>query len=198
MDFNNKTISSISRNTNSIIIAFFIAVTPLIFISQNSCKSEFNNLFRNHQLNEITEIVPLLRKDDTIKITELDKKEYLIVHYFDGDCPICIAELLELKEFQLSICDPIAGLLFIANTNDTILLNYYIDKLNFESVVLFDYQDIFYNWNESLINRGITTFLITHSGNIIIKGNPILDSRVYSKYEELIEENRKNSVDFQL
>lgn len=170
MDFNNKIISSISRNTNSIIIAFFlIAVTLLIFISQNSCKSECNNLFRNHQLNEITEIVPLLRKDNTIEIAELDKKEYLMVHYFDGDCPICIAELLELKEFQLSICDPIAGLLFIANTNDTILLNYYIDKLNFKSVVLFDYQDIFYNWNESLINRGITTFLITHSGNIINK-----------------------------
>lgn len=175
---------------NAIIKTCFRAVISLIVISQNSCKPEGNNIFRDCQLNEITESIPLLRKRDTVGIADLGRKEYLMVHYFDGDCPICIAELLELKAFQLSICDPVAGLLFIANTNDTVLLNYYINKLDFKSVVLYDYQDIFYNWNESFINRGITTFLIAYSGNIIIKGNPVLDSEVYLKYEEIFGESK--------
>lgn len=132
-----------------------------IIFGLGSCSLTKQNIFNNNKLPGVLEYIPPLRNKDTRSIFDLAQKERIIVHYFNGNCSACIANLFELEKFVNLSGNNQTGLLFIAKTNDTMLLSYNLDRLNFKQGVLFDKGGIFYRWNKNMIDKGVSTFLVS-------------------------------------
>ena len=74
-------------------------------------------------------------------------------------------------------------MVFIANVEDTVLLNYYLlDRLKFKPPVLYDVHHCFYKWNKKSIDNGVGTFLINSNGDILVMGDPIYNMDIEKKY----------------
>ncbi len=162
-----------------------------IIIGLISCNLTKQNIFNNNKLPGVLEYIPPLRSKDAKSIFDLIQKERIIVHYFNGNCSACIAKLFELEKFVDLSGNTQTGLLFIAQTNDTMLLSYHLDRLNFKPGVLFDKGGIFYRWNKNMIDKGVSTFLVSQEGKIIFKGNPIENQDIELKYNYWINKDVK-------
>lgn len=163
----------------------------LIFLLLFSCinPKQSNTVFNSIKPQNVLDSMPLLNTDTTAFLNTIRNNKAIMIHYFDGNCSSCIGNLNVRKSFVDSFFDQgTLGLIFIANTSDTVLLNYYlIDKIRFEPPVLYDYKYLFKRWNKAYIEVGIETFMVDQHGRILVAGDPIYDEEVKLKYIEKLK-----------
>lgn len=162
----------------------FIIYSIIILSGMFSCNINSHNIFGDTEIKEIKNHMPVLNVQDSSIIQGIKIHKQIMVHYFNGSCSHCIAGLVEYEQYIESFSnDNQIGLLFVAQTTDTVLLNFYlIDKMHFKPVVLYDEQNLFYIWNRKYIDKGINTFLINNSGKVLVAGDPLQNKDIEKKY----------------
>ena len=159
----------------------------LIFVLCNNAQGQTNKLFSQHEIDSINFYYTPLYSTDSLDIEHLSDSQYLNVYYFNGGCSICLSEMLEAETFYQEHKNDDIETFFIVETSDTIMFNYYRDKLNIDAKILWDQN---YRLNNQTIN---TCFLINKSGNIIIEGDFIEDEKIQKKYIDIIKHLTSNN-----
>jgi len=170
---------------------FFIFYCIIISFGLFSCNTNTHNIFNGTDIEDVMNYMPVLNVQDSSIIQGIKIHKQIMVHYFNGSCSQCIAGLVEYERYTESFSDDNQlGLLFIAQTSDTIILNYYlIDKMHFKPVVLYDEHNLFIKWNRKYTNKGINTFLINSSGKILVGGDPLQNKNIDNKYRRRLGSN---------
>jgi hypothetical protein len=97
-------------------------------------------------------------------------KEQVLVYYHSGDCSLCYGNLMAIsKEF------PDLKLLSISTSQDTTLVNYYLDNIGFKGTSLIDSALVFQNINKKLLSTE-NLFLIDSEFNIVVSGKDFNDN----------------------
>lgn len=102
----------------------------------------------------------------------------MIVYFHTGDCSFCYGQLLSVsREF------PGLPLISICELNDSVLVDYYLDQIDFKGLSLLDSDSLFLNGNSDILKRQ-NTFLICADFSIIVSGNNLDDetkSEIHNK-----------------
>ncbi len=160
----------------------FIKVLFLLIILGlcNNANGQTHKLLEPHEIDSINFYYPPLYLNDSMDMQHLLDFQYINVYYFNGECSLCINKMLEAETFFQEQKKDYLKTVFIVETSDTIVFNYYRDKLEITTKTLWDRN---YRLNNHNIN---TCYLIDKSGNIIIEGDFIEDKNEQKKYIEII------------
>jgi len=109
--------------------------------------------------------------------------EYILIYYHSGDCSICYNNLLSLSsEF------PELLILSITPCKNQILVNYYLDKINFYGLSICDSNNVFLTMNQNTLIKN-NLFLIDSCHNILASSidlsNKFKDQVNYLKINKL-------------
>lgn len=111
---------------------------------------------------------------------------YLSVHFLNGDCSHCIGKISRTEQFYDSITNDEVLSIFIVETSDTMYFNFFKDRFNIHSPVLWD-KDYFINRTiENLTNTEY--FLFNNKGEMLIRGDFINDEKMKNKYLKLFSD----------
>lgn len=95
------------------------------------------------------------------EMQKMSNHNQVIVYYHSGDCSFCYADMMSFaKEY------PKVPLISICSIEDTVLINFYLDRINFEGVSLIDSSSSFKIMNHLIISK-FNVFLIDSSNNIL-------------------------------
>jgi hypothetical protein len=158
-------------------ILFFVIAIGLF----NKVKAQTNNLFEQHEMDSMNFYFTPLYSTDSVDITSLLNYKFINIYFLNGECSLCLSKMSEAETFYKAHEYDYLETLFIVETSDTILFNFYRDKFNITTKILWDEN---YRLNEQTIN---TCFLIDNFGNIIIEGDFINDEKKQMEYIELIK-----------
>lgn len=163
---------------NTFFRILFLFITFGLF---NNAKGQNNKLFEQYEIDSINFYYTPLYPTDSVDITHLLNSQYINVYYFNGECSLCLSKMQEAETFFHEHKSDYLKTIFIVETNDTITFNFYRDKLNIATQILWDK-------NNRLNNQNINTcFLIDKSGNIIIQGDFIENENDTKKYLDIIK-----------
>ena len=105
-----------------------------------------------------------------------------LVYYANADCTKCFITIKQLQDFYEKELATKATLLFILNSENRSLTDLNISKLQSATgCFLFDEYREYLNLISPLLEEGLV-FLMDANRNIILKGNPLLDSDTASEY----------------
>jgi hypothetical protein len=115
-------------------------------------------------------------------VSDLDGFEYLNVFFFNGGCSMCLAKMKIVEDFFRIYSDESIQTLFVSETSDTIILNFYRDKYNIEVPIIWDNK-------RRIREKGLTDedskcFLIDKNGAIILSGDFLADEVIRKKYSQ--------------
>ncbi len=170
-------------NTNFKMMKQLFVFLLLQFVFSECKHSDYNNVFNNLGFEDFADSLPGLNTNKDELLNMLNEHEITMVHFFNGDCSSCIAGLKIRTQYIDSLFNGTIGMVFVANVEDTVLLNYYLlDRLMFIQPVLYDVHHCFYEWNKKSIDNGMETFLINSNGDILVMGDPIYNLDIERKY----------------
>ncbi|RLD82164.1 MAG: hypothetical protein DRJ07_08460 [Bacteroidetes bacterium] len=170
-------------NTNSNRMKQLLFVLLLLIVFPGCKHFDYDNVFSNLEFKNFADSLPGLNTNKDELLNMLNEHEITMVHFFNGDCSSCIAGLKIRTQYIDSLFNGTIGMVFVANVEDTVLLNYYLlDRLMFIRPVLYDVHHCFYEWNKKSIDNGIETFLINSNGDILVMGDPIYNLDIEKKY----------------
>jgi len=164
------------------ILFFFLS-----FVLFNKVQGQTNKLFSQHEIDSINFYYTPLYPTDSVDIAQSLNSQYINIYYFNGDCSICIDKMTKAEAFYEEHKNEYFKTIFIVETGDTILFNYYRDKLNIDTKILWDKN---YRLSNQTIN---TCFLTNKSGNIIIEGDFIEDGKMQKKYIDTLKHLTSNN-----
>lgn len=102
------------------------------------------------------------------------RKEYRLVYVFDGNCSLCVMNLLELQSilesslYKFSICP-----VFIAKKSDYDILSYNLERVNFKYNIIYDSLDVFHTKNKKLDVMDNNFFLLEKNNKILLRSKSI-------------------------
>lgn len=104
---------------------------------------------------------------------------YLSVHFLNGDCSHCIGKMSRTEQFYDSVANDKVLSIFIVETSDTMYFNFFKERFNIHSPVLWD-KDYFINQTiENLTNTEYILF--NNKGEMLIRGDFINDEKIKIK-----------------
>ena len=105
-----------------------------------------------------------------------------LVYYANADCTKCFITIKRLQDFYEKELATKASLLFILNSENRPLADLNVSKIESSTgCFLFDENREYLNLNFPILEEGLI-FLMDADRNIILKGNPLLDSDTASEY----------------
>lgn len=111
-----------------------------------------------------------LKPNDSTRVKPLNNYDKTLIHYFDGNCSVCIGKTINLKLFFEKYNQSNNLLLFVSCDADTMILNYYREQYIPESVILID-CNLKMKQKISNYSDTVNTFLIDNAGDIILMGD---------------------------
>ncbi|KJF45677.1 hypothetical protein [Draconibacterium sediminis] len=148
----------------------------------NNVKGQANKLFTQNEIDSLNSFYTPLYPSDSLDISRLLNYQYINVFYFNGECSLCLNKMQEADLFYQEHKNDYLKTFFIVETSDTITFNFYRDKFNIDTQILWDQ-------NYNLIDQAINTcFLIDKSGNIVIEGDFINDDKEQKEYINIIKQ----------
>ena len=161
------------------LIAFLIFVIMANACSNYTSKNDYSVLALSDSL------FVLNKEDNFVPSNYISNYKYVMFHCFNGNCSSCIIHLKTRASYIDSLF-PKLGLIFVAQTEDTVMLNYYIlDRLKFKPPVLWDKDSLFFYKMKGVINDA-QTFCVNKKGEIILSGDPLSDKRIEKKMMRIV------------
>lgn len=178
-----KTLYPVFTNSNFNMNKFLsILFLIIVFGLFNKVKGQTDVLFAQHEIDSLNFNYTPLYSTDSVDFSHLLDLSYLNVYHFNGECSICLNKMSEAETFFNEHKSNLVETVFIVETSDTILFNFYRDELNITTKILWDEK---YRLNDKNIN---TCFLIDKRGKIILEGDFINDKMRQKEYLDLIKE----------
>lgn len=106
-----------------------------------------------------------------------------IISYLDGNCPSCLNELKKWLVHKKDFC---VDVIFVIYAEDQVMLEYYLQKENINVPYYLDNKNEFRIINDLPNNRMFQTFLLNSEDKIELTGNPILDSALIKRYQNVL------------
>ena len=161
-----------------------VLICASLIVLTISCKKE-PRLFTTQELNQFDQVfIPLNNK---LKLENVSKKDLLLIHYFNGDCSLCIGEAEILLDVTKDI--PFTDKLFIVEVEDTMIFNFYREQYFPNVPAYWDHEK---KMEQELEELGISnnTFIVNGQGKVIIDGdvvNNVADSlrftQIFKQYK---------------
>ena len=158
------------------IIILFIMLSSCIFMQKKD-----PNFFSSDNIYKITKLYRPMLRHDSLAINEISNYDKLIVHYFNGECSICIGGMISLYKFYNKHNVINSELLFIVDTADTIVFNFYRERDVPEALVLHDENLLFEKAFPEVKNGNNITYVFDNNGKLIIKGDFANDDKFQAK-----------------
>ena len=182
------------RNLSFIGIGIFLIIFSAILIKRCSEKKHNNSIISNEVLSWIGKEL-YIPKDSSLIINKLyEKKNLTIISFIDGNCSICINDLIAWKAFieEMKALNNI-DYIFIVNTIDYDGFSNYVKKeINFPFTLVNDENNSFVERNKLSSIKFFQTFLIDDKNVIILCGNPIYNQKLKQLYKTEIQKNMRN------
>jgi hypothetical protein len=117
----------------------------------------------------------------TFRNNQQSKKDIRLICFFDGNCSFCYAILKALSEEFATV--PIIA---VSNSTDTVLINFNLDKINFNGALLTDPHNKCFFQNLPL-TKAYKIFLLKKE-RIIAKYEFTIDKKMKNKFHEAIKQ----------
>ena len=138
------------------------------------------NFFTPHEIDSIDCFYFPMNAIDSVKISDLEEFDYLNVFFFNGECSLCLVKMKTVEDFFRNYSNESVKTLFISETSDTIILNFYRDKYNIDVPIIWDNKRRIRE--KKITNEDSICFLIDQNGNIILSGDFLADEALKEKY----------------
>ena len=149
-----------------------IILSILIVIAICSCNSK-----KNIKIPKTLEKINPEKFDDS---TNLKNKNFILLHYINGNCSKCLFDLKYWKEFRNKNKNKFK-FLFIISSRSKVLSKYYIKKIKLNIPVYYDRNQIFKKTNWKHLKK-MNTYLLDKDHKIIFGGNPIYNNNLENQY----------------
>ncbi|MDE5417925.1 hypothetical protein L3049_07885 [Labilibaculum sp. DW002] len=125
----------------------------------------------------------------------IDNKEFKIVTRIDGDCSVCIDELLEWKKMVQDYGSELnlSFHFYVATNNFEIFKKINKSTIRFPYPLIFDRLDDLRIKNNLKKDKRFNTFLLDRDNRVVLIGNPIRNKKIKQLYFEKI---RKKAVEY--
>lgn len=163
---------------------YYILIACLFMGITGKVSGQSEKLFEQNELDSLTKFYTPLSFSDSVEIESISDFRYLNVYFFNGECSLCLGKMLDARMVFEENKDTYPETIFIVETSDTILFNFYREKYNITLPILWDK-------NNRIAKKGVTpasstVFLINNKGVIQFEGDIISDDKKRLKYEQII------------
>jgi hypothetical protein len=174
-------------SSNLKIIIFFLFVG----LSMNSCRHGGDKAIEKEVKLRFNNKITLV---DTLKAYSIENgwkdfrltKNPKVVSYLNGGCGSCLFELLQWSNFITEKNFTVIDFLFYVytpNIDQTIAL---VSQIGFVHDLIIDHGNVFFEINKLSPDKRFHTFLVDKDGNVLLIGNPTVDTEIRSLYLETI------------
>ena len=168
------------------IVLFTICLSILLAVTLQAQ----TNFFTPNEIDSMNYFYSPLYSSDSVKVSDIKGFYFLNVFFFNGECSLCLATMKTVEDFFLiNSCESVKTL-FVAQTNDTIILNFYRDKYNIKTPIVWDNKHRVRD--KKITNEDSRCFLIDKRGNIILSGDFLTDTAIREKYIRWMNNHRLN------
>ena len=110
--------------------------------------------------------------------------DYLNIFFLDGNCSFCIAEMYETEKIFKRLKNDKIFSLFIVETIDTMYFNFFKDKFQIQSLVLWDKDNYM---KGTFIDLGSRDFFLLNSRNeVLIRGDILNNIDLKKRYFKIV------------
>ena len=176
-------------------IVLIIILTLNTSCNPNKKNEEYVKYWMDRELVLPSDTAIIEAIDSNSKLDYIENKEFKIVTRIDGDCSVCIDELLEWKKLVQEYANELnLSFHFYVTTN-----NFEIFKKINKSTIRFPYPLIFDRLDDLRIKNNLkkdkrfNTFLLDRDNRVVLIGNPIRNKKIKQLYFEKI---RKKVVEY--
>lgn len=110
-------------------VAIILTLFAILGLS-DKVQGQADRLFGQHEIDSLNYYYTPLYPTCPDDIGHPTDYRYMNVYYFNGECSICLNKMLEAETFFQEHENEYLKTFFIVETSDTIMFNYYRDKLN--------------------------------------------------------------------